>query len=304
LPLSAPYGWLMPGEISADYPGRVIFNFTDRCNMLCPYCYVPWDRLPVDEETAYRVVEQLAEWAPRSLTVGGGDPLIYPWTPDLLALLREQLPAAKLQLDTNGLKLDRELLLRLLPLVDLLGLPLDAVSRAGSQAMRSHPSHFAKVLALLDLTQELRVPTKVNTVVSRKNVEEIPQVGAAIARAGVSRWSLYEFWRVGPDATRNAADYELPNSVYRQVVADAVARFPELVIEQTGSVADRHDAYLFCTPTGRAYSISPDGHENVELGNLLRDPEAVLAGWRRLSDPAKTLARAGQRFELAEARDG
>ena len=61
--------------------------------MACPYCYIPFDGLPDSRETALRVVAVLVDWKTESITVGGGDPLAYSYTEDLITAVKSAADA-------------------------------------------------------------------------------------------------------------------------------------------------------------------------------------------------------------------
>ncbi len=94
-----------------DFPGKVAATiFTYGCNLRCPYCHnanlvvggTPEDFLDRGEVLAFlrkraRVLDGVA--------ITGGEPLIHPDLPDLLAALREL--SLQIKVDTNGLLPDR-----------------------------------------------------------------------------------------------------------------------------------------------------------------------------------------------------
>src|SRR5262245_189437 len=91
------------GKERIAVPSRVIFNFVARCNMACTFCYVPFDDRRANYTKAVKVLERVLAWRVSALVIGGGDPLIYDYTPDLLAIARKRQPELFVQLDTNAL---------------------------------------------------------------------------------------------------------------------------------------------------------------------------------------------------------
>jgi len=122
-------------------PKRVIFNFVARCNMACSFCYVPFDGLKASEETSLQVLRMALAWDLEAIVFGGGDPLIYPFTTELLAEAKAWDSRMFVQLDTNAYLTSRECLLSAARQVNLVGLPIDGITPAVSTAMRGAASH-------------------------------------------------------------------------------------------------------------------------------------------------------------------
>lgn len=74
------------------------------CNLHCSYCDTQWANLP-DCPTAERSPEEIAREilasGIRNVTLTGGEPLLQPEMPRLLALLARQ-PALQVEIETNG----------------------------------------------------------------------------------------------------------------------------------------------------------------------------------------------------------
>lgn len=85
-------------------------SLTDKCNLRCTYCMpaegLPWlasDTLLTDDELV-RLVRVAASMGVRTVRLTGGEPLIRPGLPGLVARLAEHV---ELSLTTNGLGLSR-----------------------------------------------------------------------------------------------------------------------------------------------------------------------------------------------------
>ena len=259
-------------------PRRVVFDFARACNMACPFCYVPFDGVLEHPAAPKRVLEILNAWEVESVTFGGGDPLMYDYLPELLSQFRASPSCRFVQLDTNGLLLTDARLRLIAPYLDLLGLPLDAVSEDGSWAMRRSRRHASTTLALLRSLHQGPLRVKVNTVVTAINLEELPRIANALAGFSIAMWSLYEYW---PMPTRVAA-FELEPGDFDAAVQRLRDLTPSLRIEAS-PIKDRWPGYFFVTPTGRAYTLDPaDLNRYLELANLLEDANAAVSQWDRL----------------------
>ena len=260
-------------------PSRVIFNFVARCNMACTFCYVPFDAHRATYRSAAEVLERVLAWRVKSLVIGGGDPLIYDYTPRLLALARKRQPRLFVQLDTNALGPLRNRLLAIASEVNLIGLPVDGLTSDVSFSMRRHATHGLQMTRLARRLAQEGHAVKINTVVSRQNFAEIDDIGAAIESTGAKIWSLYQFWPIGPAAVASAKHHAIPSHQFDATVEAQRHRRRHIAVENSGSVSDRAGGYFFVAPTGRAFCTSPDGAHFIELGDILRDELHVLRAW-------------------------
>jgi MoaA/NifB/PqqE/SkfB family radical SAM enzyme len=124
-------------------PARVCFNFTRRCNMQCPYCYIPFGDQKSDLRVWKKIVDRVVEWHVEAITFGGGDPFMYGQFRDLLLYCFGKL---FIHVDTNGINLkdpDFELMQKG---VALLGLPVDGSNAAVHGVMRDDLTHFKSVI--------------------------------------------------------------------------------------------------------------------------------------------------------------
>ena len=286
--------------MSLTPPKRVIFNFVARCNMACSFCYVPFDGMKASEETALRTLRRALSWQPEAIVFGGGDPLIYPFTTALLAEANAREPRMFIQLDTNAHLTSPESLLRAACQVSLLGLPVDGITPAVSTVMRGTASHGQRALELIRWVAEAGNAVKVNTVVSRANIDEIDRIGAAVVFSGAKIWSLYQFWPIGEIAVRNAREHSVPSHDFISLVSRQQRAFGKsIVIESSGGISDRTGAYFFLAPTGRAFCTTSMGDAFVELGNILEDEAGALSTWQSHSDANKNSARFLDRRKIA-----
>jgi MoaA/NifB/PqqE/SkfB family radical SAM enzyme len=281
-------------------PKRVSFNFADRCNMACSFCYVPFDNLRVTADVATRVMNVILNWSPLSITVGGGDPLMYGFTPDLLRLVRSTAGASLfLQLDSNLMRPERSDISGLAHSIDMLGIPLDTFDEAVAWQMRGNPGHPRKMRAAIPEIVGEGICVKINTVVARPNLKCLPGLADFVAEARVRAWSLYEFWPIGPKATANRIELAVSHDEFLAGVSAACERVGEVHVE-TGGIEARRNAYFFVTPVGRAYTVDRNDHfRYVELGNVLTDERGVLRRWHQHADEVVNEERVQQRSAWA-----
>ncbi len=195
-------------------------SVTDRCNLRCAYC-MPAGRpawLPARHLLSLEEIERVVRCAVRAgvdkVRITGGEPLLRPGLPALIARLRGIGGLRELALSTNGTLLaPRAAELRAAGL-DRLNVSLDSL-RPETFAALTRGGSVAAVLAGLEAAAAAGFPIKLNTVVMRGvNDGEV----AEIARFGLERgWDVrfIEYMPVGC----GAADWEA-----RYVPADETLR--------------------------------------------------------------------------------
>lgn len=280
-------------------PKRVIYNFVARCNMACTFCYVPFDKQRANAVTAMEVLNRVLSWNIEGLVVGGGDPLMYDYTLRLLQHARKADQKLFIQLDTNAWGRCRDRLMVAARYTDLVGLPIDGINQTVCAAMRGRATHGVEIAATARLVALAGHAVKINTVVSSVNRLEISRIRRAVKASGARIWSLYQFWPIGNVAVSNAEAHAISAAEYQGLVRRQRLRVGKrLILESSGSVADRAGSYFFVAPTGRAFCTTPSGSSFIELGNLLHEEDAVLDKWRMHADLHRNRERSAQRERI------
>ncbi len=168
-------------------PARISFNFTNKCNLSCSFCYMPFDRKESRFELWKKIVEMAYLWKIESITFGGGDPYVYPRFPDLLRYTYDQFSGKIfIQVDTNGMRMNKSHYRLLSETNSLLGLPLDGSTEEINEMIRSNPYIHRNTLRHLESLKEHKVNTKINTLVCNHNISDITNIAKILTRYDVS----------------------------------------------------------------------------------------------------------------------
>lgn len=195
-------------------PTRVVLNFSHRCALHCEWCYVPFETPRAERRVVEALVDRVASLGFRTITFGGGDPFQYSYIGDLVRSAKAA--GLYVHIDTHGKSLtgSQRTESLLVEAVDLVGLPLDGPTSKVHDCMRSSPGHFDVVMKRLRWLKRLDVRVKVNTIVSRRNVNSLLDLATSIQSLAPWRWSLYQYMPLGPGAAvapihaMDAADFE------------------------------------------------------------------------------------------------
>jgi len=256
--------------------------------MACSYCYVPFNDSKVTEREALRVIHAIRELGPRSVTLSGGDPFMYPFLPRLLAEVDDG--ERFIQIDTNAKSMRPRDISILNERVDLLGLPLDGSTTKCHGEMRDDPKHFAVVLGWLDRLHSEPVKIKINTVLSKFNEADMLALGCLLAERGIQRWSTYQFWPM-EEGQKNALRFAMETSRYQDLVSTLRTSYPEIRIEDA-SIENRDGTYFFVTHGGLVYTVDPSDYRlYLQLGSIFESD--IVDRWLQVANDVKQ----GQRIQ-------
>ncbi len=82
---------------------HVIWHITNRCNLICTYCYTsssPWEEKE-SEEVLIHTARAIGMISPLKLSVIGGEPLLVKNLPQLLKIIKDLSPKTEIHIDTN-----------------------------------------------------------------------------------------------------------------------------------------------------------------------------------------------------------
>jgi cyclic pyranopterin phosphate synthase len=170
-----------------DRFGRVAtdlrISLTDLCSLRCTYCMpaegLPWlaktQRLTDDEFE--RLAGLFVRLGVRSIRLTGGEPLVHPTLPDVVARLAALEPRPELSLTTNGVTLERSARKLADGGLDRINVSVDTPDRARFMEL-TRRDRLAEVLAGVAAAAEVGLtPVKINSVLVRgSNLDEAPEL--------------------------------------------------------------------------------------------------------------------------------
>ena len=186
-------------------PYVVSWNLTYRCNLACEHCYLDAggkplvaedaafaDRSELSTEECFRVVDEIAAFAPESLTIlNGGEPLLRR---DILEIVRYAHGRGLwVVVGTNGVKIT-ETLAGLLKKEGVRGLSLslDALDAGRHDTFRRVRGAFDNTVNGAKILARAELPFIVQTTVGAHNADELEKIADfAYDGLGAKVWNLY-----------------------------------------------------------------------------------------------------------------
>ena len=212
-----------------ERPYVVSWNLTYRCNLACEHCYLDAggspevdtenfsDRSELTTEECYKVVDDIAAFAPEALTIlTGGEPLLRR---DILQIIRRGVEKNLwVVCGTNGVSIT-ENLARLLKKEGLRGLALslDALDSETHDRFRRVAGAWRNTVRGARVLHEVGLPFIVQTTVGRHNLHELEAIADfAYEELGARVWNLYFLVQTG----RGQFVSDIAPQEYDQVLAD------------------------------------------------------------------------------------
>lgn len=257
---------------------RIIFQFSDKCNMACPYCYCRFTNEPIDSKTCFQIINRCHEIGVKVITFAGGDPLSCTFIWDLIRYAKSM--NIEVHVDTNGLSLDCDKYDTIAKYVSLISFPIDGPSAIIHEAMRGSRKHYDFVIEHLSKIGAYGCRVKINTVVASINYTHLPELGRLLENYGVAIWSLQQFWPM--EKGKAVADrYMISDEDYAFTIKNIKNHAFSFLLEY-GVVNERRYHHFFVTHSGRSYVHSPQQQDSyTELGSFF-DP-LTLERWKSLA---------------------
>lgn len=175
------------GRIATDL--RV--SLTDRCNLRCRYCmpaegldWLPGSQILTDDELFILIRVAVERLGVNEVRFTGGEPLLRPKLPELLARVKALIPTPQISLTTNGIHLAR-LATRLASAgLDRVNVSLDTLDRERFVAITRRDRLEAVLEGLAAADRAGLKPVKVNAVLLRgvNESDAVPLLRYCLAR--------------------------------------------------------------------------------------------------------------------------
>jgi radical SAM protein with 4Fe4S-binding SPASM domain len=267
-------------------PYVISWNLTYRCNLACEHCYLDAggtplvgtesfaDRSELGTEECYRVIDDIAAFAPECLTIlTGGEPLLRRDILDIVCRASER--GLWVVVGTNGVKITENVAQRLAEAgARGLSLSLDALDPDRHDRFRRVRGAWQNTVQGAEILNRTGLPFIVQTTAGSHNAGELEAIADfAYERLAAKVWNLYFLVPTGrgqfvSDMTPAQYD-EILDSLYRiqrtyerrmLVNAKCAPHFVKTVLEQNGSQFKTYSGGAGGCPAGTHYmGIRPNG---------------------------------------------
>ncbi|NTV12870.1 MAG: methyltransferase domain-containing protein [Desulfobulbaceae bacterium] len=249
------------------------FHLTSRCNLSCRHCLFscsPAGQQDLAPELLAQGLREAQDLGSTLIYFTGGEPLLYPDFPQILAALLAA-PALHAVVLTNGLLLPQHL-------AELTALPKERlhfqISLDGLAAHHDHlrgPGTFRRLLTILGTLREQDFLVTLSVAVNQVNIADLPEIVSLAADLGVRNLHfLWHFIR----GQGNSAQFVAPAQIFPQLVkAQGIAAARGLSIDNIEALRSQ----IFSAP-GTRFDLSNTGWESLAVGpdgNIYPSPALV-----------------------------
>lgn len=290
----------------------VVYDVTYWCDMRCIGCgvnarvfadggFVPLNQLEASTSEVVSILAKLAAYVSARpglrffLNFGGGEPFLREDFPEIVQEASWHFGKASVGLDTNGTVVTARELERIGANVSYIGISLDGLEDyhnwwRGESRARGITNAFQKTVDTVRVALEMpevRSSLEVSTVVTKRNLQQIPALMQFLHAMGVSSYSVHRAMPVGRLAHRMDL-VPSPEDYLRLLVAVAEcnqALGMDVHIHHTvesiyATLLLEHDTYA-----GKKLG-APDKRSSIGIdprGNVFFDPWFLVPPWNQLS---------------------
>ncbi len=178
----------------------VAWELTTGCNLRCIHCGTSASDLMTPGDLGlhecFKIIDQLAEYAPLLLVLSGGEPL---WRKDIFDIAEYAVrKGLAVSLATNGTLIDEAMAHRIREAgIRRVAVSLDGADRATHDTFRGHNGAFESAVFGLKCLKDLKVSTQINTTVTQHNAHQLACVLELAESLGVDALHLYLLVPVG-----------------------------------------------------------------------------------------------------------
>ena len=173
----------------------VMWELTRACDLHCHNCTIgATERRGTNELTtyeAYKTIDQIASLSPCEFIISGGDPLERQ---DVLQIVnyarRRGLDPALVVSPTSQLTADAIVRLERNDLTRII-FSIDGATAKIHEAVHGVAGTFAATLRAIRWAERAGLAVEVNTLITRRNADDLAAIADLIRTVGITRWNLY-----------------------------------------------------------------------------------------------------------------
>lgn len=154
----------------------------------------------------------------------------------------------------------------ILDYLDSLTLSLDTINDDTNEELGRGRNHFEEVKVILDYVKGRNLKVNINTVVSKKNINEMEQLGEFLNNYNISKWKFFKFMPLRETAEKNKDEFEITDAEFEQT-KNVFRNFGNIGETDFRQEKDMEDKYTLLIANGDI--IKTEHGVDVKKGNAL-----------------------------------